>query len=266
MPGKTVSTSTYLGAALAGTLMLCAATSANATLYYSEDSNSNGLFSLNTTTGAATLVGSGITTVSGSTVGLAPSANPSQLWGSKPFGLLNISSDGSGAATTGNNGMEGLGFDPNTGMLYYAINGGFGTVNTGTGVLAPLAAPGADVEGLAFGRGGIFGLDTASNLSFYNIGLNSWSLIGATGLSTGFNKGLAYDPTADILYAIDGQSANLYSLNADNGASSIIGSTGRGAAQGGLAFVSQVPEPTTLALMGLGLAGIGYRRKRKLAA
>ena len=27
-----------------------------------------------------------------------------------------------------------------------------------------------------------------------------------------------------------------------------------------------VPEPTTLALMGLGLAGIGYRRKRKLAA
>ena len=41
---------------------------------------------------------------------------------------------------------------------------------------------------------------------------------------------------------------------------------GWGHALDNLNFTAAVPEPATLALMGLGLAGIGYRRKRKLAA
>ena len=66
---------------------LCSS-SASAALYFSQDGNTNGLFSVDVTTGAATPVG--ISGVTGSTVGLAPSPDSAVLFGSKWSTLLSI--------------------------------------------------------------------------------------------------------------------------------------------------------------------------------
>ena len=63
-------------------------------LYFSQDGNANGLYTLDTSTGAPTFVGA--TGVNASTVGLTPSASDSLLYGSRPFALLHISADGMG--------------------------------------------------------------------------------------------------------------------------------------------------------------------------
>ena len=260
----------HLSAVLASGAILCAASHANAVLFYSQDGNSNGLYTLNTTTGAPTLVGAGISGVTSITVGLAPSASSTQLWGSRWQVLLDINADGSGATEIGGPGMEGLAFNPNSGILYYSFNGDFGTVNTGTGDVSTLAAPGGDVEGLAYGGGNtIFGLAAGGILRSYDIGTNMWSVIGNTGVD--FDQiGLAYDPLQDVLFAIGDQDPFLYSIDPANAAATQIGDTGFGDdSGGGLAFITQqvrLPEPGTLALFGLGLAGLGFAMRRRMAS
>ena len=229
------------------------------TLYFSEDTNSNGLYSLNTSDGSATLVGAGITTVVSQSVGLAPSSSHTSLWGSQPLALLSINADGSGAVATGTSAVEGLAFDPHADTLYYSINGDFGTQHTGTGALSPLASPGFDVEGLAFGNGGVYGLADGGNLLFYNPGADSWSLIGNTDI-TFDDAGLAFDPGGNLLYAVGDQDSNLYSIDPVDATTAVVGNTGIGEG-GGLAFVA-IPEPSTLWL-GV-LAWLSMMRRRRL--
>ena len=131
------------------------------TLYFSEDFNTNGLYTLDTDTGDATHVGdSGVV---GRTVGLAPNADALELWGSEWFGLNLVQSDGLGvdpiSEIAGGGIAEGMAFDPDTGTLYGAINTEFFTIDTTTGEMDTLLDDGdIDYEGLAFGNGGIYGL------------------------------------------------------------------------------------------------------------
>ena len=127
-------------------------------LYFSQDGNANGLYTLDTSTGAPTFVGA--TGVNASTVGLTPSASDSLLYGSRPFALLHISADGSGSVGFGAVGAEGLAYDADNDVLYGVLNGSFFTMDTATGAnTGGLAAPGTDVEGLAWDRAGsIYGL------------------------------------------------------------------------------------------------------------
>lgn len=236
------------------------------TLYFSQDENSNGLYTLNTTTGLATQVG--ITGVNGSTVGLALGDQPGTLWASRPYGIARVNTDGSGAAYIPDSTVaEGLEYADGT--LYGAINGEFFTIDTTTGLIATtLAAPDADVEGLAYGNGVIYGLAGFSgpmgNLYKYDIGLDSWSLIGFTGVE--FNlPGLAFDGDLGILYAIGSQDNNLYWIDPATAAATAIGPTMlTSITGGGLAYQGDttVPEPAACGLIGAALIGLTFWRRR----
>lgn len=194
------------GAALALALLIAPAATAR-TPHFSQDRNSNGLYTIDTGTGAASLCGNGETGVTSATVGLSPGDNPGtgcsgNLSGSEPFGFQEIRGDGSGASSVGSTGIEGMAQDALRGTIDGAINGSIFTVNRFTGAaLLSLPAPGSDVEGLARDRaGGIFGLDTTGVLKFFDIALNTWSVLGATGIVNGnFGVGLAYDVVDDLL-------------------------------------------------------------------
>lgn len=210
----------------------------NGVLYFSEDLNDGGLWILDTATGAAYAVG--ISGVTSQTVGLALSDDPGVLWGSKPFDMLAISKDGSGAAVIGNAVAEGLTYNPDNGKLYGAINGEFFEVSTGDfTTLTPLAAPGNDIEGLAYAGGGlIYGLSSFSGprgyLYSYDIGSDTWTEIGFTGVEFS-EAGLAYDAASDLLYAKGDQDSILYAIDPSDATATPIGDTGI-AEGGGLTF------------------------------
>lgn len=242
------------------------ATPVQGTLYFSEDFNANGLYTLDILDGSALNVGpSGVV---GQTVGLAPTGDETELWGSQWFGLNLVQEDGSGFSliSTGISGgiAEGMAYDPNTDTLYGSFNTEFFTIDTATGQVDTALTDGdIDYEGLAFGNDGVFGLpgftDSDTNLWFYNPAINLWSIIGDTGIDWS-NAGLAYDPLDDVLYAKNGNDSLLYRIDPATGLTSAIGDTGISAG-GGLAFVP-IPEPTVLAMLLLGATTLRRRRLR----
>jgi len=211
------------------------------TLFFSQDGNGSGLYTLDLTTGAATLVGGGATGTSSSTIGLTETADPEVLLGSTYSQIAEIATDGSGATVFGGSAQaEGLAMHIGTGVLFSAINAEFRTLDASSGVvLTALAPPPADIEGL--------GVDPNSDVLYtvarlemdffvYNIGTNTWSTIGSTGVSW-INPGLAFDHLNNVAYATDGDSDSLYRIDPATGAATLVGPLGTGAG-GGLAFVA----------------------------
>ena len=208
-------------------------------LYFSQDSNADGLHYINPLTGAGFHVG--LSGASSSTVGLAPGPFRSILFGSQYLGLLVIPTDGSGSTQLGTTGMEGMAFNTYTGRLYGTINNSFFQVNYFDGsIMTPLLAPGFDVEGLAADpiRNLVYGIGNDNNLIVYDVRTSTWSTVGDTGKNWN-DAGLAYNPDLNLLYAMsNGNGATLYEINPKTASVQSIGATGiAGIANGGLAFL-----------------------------
>ncbi len=125
--------------------------------------------------------------------------------------------------------------------MYGILNGSFRTINPANGaIIQTLPSPSYDIEGLDYGNGYVYGLVSYSAgrglLYRYDIAAASWSLVGDTGLTTMNAAGLAYDPGLNVLFAKGSQSTNLYAIDPNTAAATIIGNTGLSAG-GGLAYV-----------------------------
>ena len=88
----------------------------------------------------------------------------------------------------------------------------------------------------------------------------SRATLGALGNGSTNPNGLAYNTTDHRLYMVDNSADNLYTINLTTGAAELVGSTGSGNLLG-LAFIPDIPEPSSLALAGIAVAAALVRRR-----
>jgi len=228
-------------------LSTSAGVTAQSGLYFSEDNNPKGLYLIDPATGATKNIG--LNGVVSGTVGLAPTAVPTDLYGSSPWDLLRTKTDGSGAGTIGPGTTEALAYHRSTSTLYGALNGSFFTLDPLIGgIVTNLPNPsGDDFEGLTFDirRGVVWALpgfaDSDTWLYYYTPDTGLWTRYMDTQID--WSEGsLAYDPKKDMLYIKDTVTSALIGIDVPNRNLFKIGDT-RLNTGGGLAFV---PEPVTL--------------------
>ena len=245
-------------------------------LYGADFPGAANVYTLNQSTGAAGLVGN-----SGVEIGDMTS-NPAAgiLWGIDISGAtLRTFNPATGLPTGAVSLLNAAGapvaitsiaYDVVTGTLYGNTAVGFGapadtlySINPVTGLVTAVGAIGfTDVYALGFDQSGtLFGVaDLTNELIAINTGTGAGALI--AGLSLGFVYDIASRPEDNAMFLADSGTFSLYTLNTASGATSLVGPYGSSLNIVGLAFLT-VPEPAALALFAVGLAGLGWARRRR---
>jgi len=265
--------------ALLGLVTLSTAPLAAATLYMSDDGN-QAIYTVDTATGAATLVGS--TVIEMSLSGLAWDSSTGVLYvsdvvtpgaGDAPVAVAGGRNLPRAAAPGGGSGyglgavnpatgeitfigdhvtssnIHGLAYDPANDVLWGADvdgSGGLAEIDRLTGAATLVGAWGTtgEIRGLAYDAATdtLYGVDyNAGSLYTIDRGTGAATLVGALGFAVGYYEGLDIDPDTGVLYLVDHASHNLSTVNPATGAATTVGPLGSGGLPSGLAFVGTVP-------------------------
>lgn len=263
--------------AAAAALLLTAGLSHASVLYATTyTGGASQLYTVDQSSGAITLVGTvdknigDLTSVGGTTLLGVDLGTRNELVTIDPLTGAPVSS----VAITGAKGpITSIAADPISGKLYGNTTSGFGgadqlyLIDPTTGVVTLLGNIGfGNVYALGFTQAGqLTGIsDDTNQLISLSVLSGVGTAIGATGDL--FQYDVASRPEDGVMFGLSTRSYGLNTFDLTTGAATAVGSYGTRVNLAGLAFLGEstrVPEPATLALVGLALAGAGVARRRR---
>ena len=194
-----------------------------------------------------------------------------RFWEAINVGTNTIVQSGQWTGSGVGNEVLDIEYNPATGTFLTSQRIGDFFSTTTAGVATQIGSGTVYLKGLAFNGGSLFGVSNNGS-TLYTLNaltgatLDTLTVTFAGGVS-GFT-GLTTNPDTGDLWAIlkfnseEGQIRNLVTINTTTGAATSVGVLSEKFA--GIAFVgnvSPVPAPGALALLGLGLIGLGWRRR-----